>query len=63
MIHVSLLCHIRCVSWSIVLFEDVIVLKSICEARKNFSLLHVKINLAVDFQALINEPQTRFAHV
>ena len=45
-------------AWRIIL-----VLKSLCESRKNFFLHYVQINLAVDFQALINERQTRFAHV
>ena len=53
----------RCVSWSMFLYEDLFVLKSFCEPRKNFFLQHVQINFAVDFQVLINETQTRFAHV
>ena len=54
----------RCVSWSIVLYEDLFFLTSFCEPRKNsFFLQHIQINLAVDFQALINEQQTIFAHV
>ena len=53
----------RCVSWNIVLYEDLLVLKSFCEPSKNFFLQHAKVNSAVDFQALINEHQTRFAHV
>ena len=61
MILASLLGRIRCVSWSTVLFEDVIVLKSFCKARKNFFIQHVHINLAVDIHALINEDKRRFA--
>ena len=53
----------RCMSWSIILYEDLFVLKSFCEQRKIFFLLLVQINLAGDFQALINEHQTKFAHV
>ena len=53
----------RCVSWSIILYEDLLVFKSFCESSKKFFLQHVQINLAVDFQAIINEHQTRFAHV
>ena len=53
----------RCGSWNIVLYEDLLVLKSLCEPRKNFFLQEVQINMAVNFQVLINEHQMRFAHV
>ena len=57
------MCHTRYVIWSIVLYDDVTILKSFCELSKNFFLQYAQIKLAVDFNAFIMEDLLRFAPI